>query len=106
LYHRYFMLSEFAYSLESRAGYLAEEIERTPDAGPVLREGAERASKLAEDYAKSYAHHLRAALGANEVRLYIRTRRIPTLQEVERGMQLDDPVLITDELLGVDKDEV
>jgi hypothetical protein len=105
LYHRYFMLSEFAYSLESRAGFLAEEIERTPGAGPVLQQQAERASKLSEDYAKSYAHHLRAALGASEVRLYIRTRRIPTPQEIEAGMQLDDPALVNDELLGVDKDE-
>jgi hypothetical protein len=84
---------------------LAEELERSPEASPTLRSQAERASRLSEEYAKSYAHHLRSSLGASEVRLFIRTRRIPSLQEVERGMQLDDPALITDELLGVDKDE-
>ena len=60
---------------------------------------------MSEAYASSYAHHLRSSLGAKEVRLYIRTRRIPTPQEVERGMKLDDPALLSEELLGVDSED-
>jgi hypothetical protein len=104
LYHRHFMLSEFAYTLESSADFLNQEAQRLPQRSAAVRERAERASTLSEKYAASYARHIKTTLGAKEVRLYIRTRRIPTPEEIEGGLHLDDPALQTDELLGVDSD--
>jgi hypothetical protein len=107
LYHRYFMLSEFAYSLESRATFLndqKEQLERAGEQNVRLTAQTERAGELSAAYAAAYARHLKTSLGAKELRLYIRTRRIPSPEQIEQGMSLDDPALYSDELLGVDSD--
>jgi hypothetical protein len=105
LYHRHFMLSEFAYTLESRADFLSQEAQRSLASSSELKKRAERASELSEAYAASYARHLKTALGAKELRLYIRTRRIPSPQEIQSGVRMDDAALYTEELLGVDSEE-
>jgi hypothetical protein len=70
LYHRYFMLSEFANTLE----------------GAPSRERVEA-------YARGYARHLAEVHDARGVRLYLRRHYVPRTEEVRSGRRLDDKIL-------------
>jgi hypothetical protein len=70
LYHRHFMLSEFANTLGS---------------GPE--------NKLGEAYAKGYAEHLANVHDGRTVKLYLRRHYVPRSEEVEAGRKLTDAVL-------------
>ena len=71
LYHRHFMLSEFANTLS----------------------GPQAARERAELVARGYAAHLANALDARTVRLYLRRHYVPRVDEVRRGMLLSDKSL-------------
>jgi hypothetical protein len=79
LYHRYFMLSEFANTLSN----------------PNLP--ADRAEALT----RGYAEHVSEAQHAKTVRLYLRRHFVPRPEEVRRGMQLSDKALYQEQPLGV-----
>jgi hypothetical protein len=70
LYHRYFMLSEFANTLSSN-----------PD------------NKNAEVYARGYAKHLASEHDAKRVKLFIRRHYVPRPEEVQKGRKLTDKIL-------------
>ena len=76
LYHRYFMLSEFLNSISHPA-----------------------AAELADKYGESYANHLIHQYDAQHLKLYLRQHRLPTMEEVRGGMQLDDPSLYEERLV-------
>jgi hypothetical protein len=71
LYHRYFMLSEFANTLGS--------------GGP--------SRERIEAYARGYARHLAEAYHARSVKLFLRRHYVPRTQEVQAGMRLNDKAL-------------
>ncbi len=77
LYHRYFMMSEFLNSLMNN-----------PDAAVP-----------AEKYASSYVNHLVRQYDAVSVKLYLRQHRLPSIDDVRGGMQLDDPSLYDEKLV-------
>ncbi|HEY2893200.1 MAG TPA: hypothetical protein VGJ16_03280 [Pirellulales bacterium] len=79
LYHRYFMLSEFANTLTN----------------PNLP------GDRAEALARGYAEHLSEAHHAKTVRLFLRRHFVPRPEEVRRGMQLSDKALYQEQPLGV-----
>ncbi len=70
LYHRYFMLSEFANTLES---------------GP--------ARERAEAYVQGYAKHLSDVHQARTVKLFLRRHYVPRPDEVRQGRKLTDKLL-------------
>lgn len=78
LYHRHFMLSEYA-------NRLAVEDEPTP-ALKVL--------------SQSFANHLMTKHGATRARLYLRRHYIPTPEQVQTGQPLDAPEFIAERSLG------
>lgn len=82
-YHRHFMLSEFLNSLDAP--------------------GAPK--QLVEAYAESYARHLAREHQAREVTLYMRRHRLPTMAEVRGGMELTDPSLYEEKLIGKFEDD-
>jgi hypothetical protein len=76
LYHRYFMLSEFANTLEG---------------GPTR--------ERAEAYARGYARHLAHEYDAKTVKLFLRRHFVPRTNEVGAGLRLDDKSLYQERLL-------
>jgi hypothetical protein len=72
-YHRHFMLSEFLNSIDTP---------NSPD--------------LAKAYAESYAEHLAHEHQAKQVTISMRRHRLPTIEESQRGLKLDDPSLYKD----------
>lgn len=70
LYHRYFMLSEFANTLENSP-----------------------ARDRAEAYATAYARHLAEKNHARTVKLFLRRHYVPRPEEVQQGRKLTDKVL-------------
>jgi hypothetical protein len=82
LYHRYFMLSEFANTLNIENG--------PPEAEVVF--------KL---YVRSYARHLAIKYDAKQVKLTLVRHLLPGIDAVRRGeMKLDDPRLYEELPLG------
>jgi len=75
LYHRHFMLSEFANTLGG---------------GPPER---------SEAYARGYAQHLAHEHDGRTVKLFLRRHYVPRPEEVEQGRKLDDKVLYEERLL-------
>jgi hypothetical protein len=73
-YHRHFMLSEFLNSIDA------------PGAPP----------ELAKAYAESYAEHLAHEHQARQVTISMRRHRLPTIEESQRGLALNDPSLYKD----------
>src|SRR5262249_22062592 len=86
-YHRHFMLSEFLVGL---AGPWDPRFDW--DTQPL--------SRAQETYIESYAHHLLARHGGKRVTLYLVEHRLPSPQEVLKGMRLDDFQLYRSRKLG------
>jgi len=78
LYHRHFMLSE-----------------RLGSAPPEAK------VPWLDEYKRSYAEHLLDEYEGVRVTLYLRRHLLPFPEQVQRGMQLDDPQLYDEFLLGV-----
>jgi hypothetical protein len=79
LYHRHFMLSEFANTL-GNPGVPGDR---------------------AETLAKGYAEHLAHVFHARSVRLYLRRHFVPRVEEVRQGMRLSDKALYEERPLAV-----
>ncbi len=88
-YHRHFMLSEFI-----NIG--------SPDVNVPPQTDWTRIplSEQQQQYARSYAEHLLKKHHARRVTLWLRQHLIPTQEQVERGMKLDDPSLYRERQLG------
>jgi hypothetical protein len=74
LYHRHMMLSE--------------RLQGPPQMTPLIQE-----------YSKSYARHLLKEHDAESVTLYLVTHLLPELEQVQRGMKLDNPSLYREQKL-------
>ncbi len=70
LYHRYFMMSEFLNSVNR-----------------------EETQAISDAFAESYVKHLIHQYDARAVKLHLRQHRLPSMEDVRGGMQLDDPSL-------------
>jgi hypothetical protein len=97
LYHRHFMLSEFANTLDNPD---FENPALTSMPVPAEWQSLASLKALHDNVVKSYAAHLAHKFSARQVSLYLRRHNIPLPEEVARGVSLADPRWNQEKLLG------
>lgn len=98
-YHRHFMLTEhlpvvpprYATKYQRHLGVADPGAPTEPPPGPPI---------LLPQYVESYGSHLLKVSGAERVTLYEQLHYVPVIEDVERGMELDDPLLFEQRYLG------
>lgn len=98
-YHRHFMLTEhlpvapprYATKYQQHLGVAPPDAPTEPPPGPPI---------LLPQYVDSYGSHLLATSGAQRVTLYEQLHYVAVIEDVARGMKLDDPVLFEERFLG------